>query len=180
MQTLLSRTQTRIEVFVAGPYLEPATAIEDIEAGATSVRLRAHLRDLIRRNNHDVSLGEHRGVSEITSESIPQSSSIAASELALVKRADAVIVIPDSPGSFCEVGAWSMIPSVCRKSLILPNSKFENEAGYLQGALLPLLSKEYAKVIWLDYNDLLRADDITLDFLDGVIDRKIFESLKNG
>ena len=177
-QMLLDRTRTRLEVFVAGPYLEPSWHGEQLTSKGPSVRLRAKLRDHVGSQGNDVILGEHRGVAEITTETIPTVGNIAASELALVQGADAIVLIPDSPGSFCEAGAWSMINSVCQKTLVLPNAQFEHESGYLQSALLPYLRTRYARVEWLDYSDHQRAIALVDAFLGEVADRKVMEGLK--
>jgi hypothetical protein len=178
-QVLLDRTRTRLEVFVAGPYLEPGWHGEQLADKSDSVRLRARLRDHVNGQGNDVILGEHRGVAEITTETLPSVGNIAASELALVHGADAIVLIPDSPGSFCEAGAWSMINSVCQKTLVLPNARFEHETGYLQAALLPYLRTRYARVEWLDYSDHERAIALVDDFLGEVADRKVVDGLKN-
>jgi hypothetical protein len=176
-QMLLARTKTRLSVFVAGPFLEPGWHGDDLATKSSSVKLRARLRDHVISSGNDVILGEHNGVAEITTETIPSIGNIAASELALVKDADAIILIPDSPGSFCEAGAWSMIASICQKMLVLPNSVFENEGGYLQSALLPFFRTRHALVEWSDYDDHDAVIEAVDQFLEGIADRKVMESL---
>lgn len=179
-QMLLARTKTRLSVFVAGPFLEPSWHADDLETKSPSVKLRAKLRDHVRSTGNDVVLGEHNGVAEITTESIPSIGNIAASELALVQDADAIILIPDSPGSFCEAGAWSMIGSVCQKMLVLPNATYQHEIGYLQAALLPFFRSRHACVEWSDYNQHELVIGAVDRFLDGIADRKVMEALTRG
>ena len=180
LQTLLTRTRTRIKVFVAGPYLNPSWAESDIASKTPGTRLRYHLRRYVEDCGFDVILGEHRGVAEITTDTVPTAGNIAASELALVNDAHAVIIIPDSPGSFCEAGAWSMMEHVCRKSLVLPNGIYESQAGYLQDALLPQLEGDYARVRWVDYEDRDSVIEIVDQFLGEMVDRTVIRSLKSG
>jgi hypothetical protein len=177
LKTSLARVEKRVSVFVAGPFLDPHWTESDLQGKSASALLRFHLSEHVKLLECDLILGEHRGVREITSESIPTSSSVAASELALVRSADAVIIIPDSPGSFCELGSWAMIETVCRKSMILPNAQFQNEQGYLQDALLPFLAHEYARIEWVDYTDHGRAIELAEDFIGRITDRVVIRGL---
>ena len=177
---LLERTKTRLSVFVAGPYLEPGWHGESLDGKEPSVKLRAKLRDHVAAQGNDVILGEHNGVAEITTETIPSVGNIAASELALVRDADAIILIPDSPGSFCEAGAWSMMDGICPKTLIFPNAEYQAEIGYVQTALLPFYRSQHSRVEWLDYTNFDQAVAIVDEFLGEIADRKVVEGLKRG
>ena len=179
LRTSLARIEKRLSVFVAGPFLDPHWTESDLVGKTSGTILRYHVSQYVKLMECELILGEHSGVSEITSEVVPTSSSIAASELVLVRGADAVILIPDSPGSFCELGSWSMIPTVCQKSMIFPNATFKENSGYLQNALLPFLAHDYARIEWLDYSDHAKAVGLVEDFLGRITDRVIIRGLKN-
>jgi hypothetical protein len=92
-----SQNQTRFVVFLCGP------SIRNRSPGAA---FRRQLRNQLGKNGIDVALGEDDGLEEI--QKIIQGLNAQDNELQFAKRkCDAIVIIAESPGSFCELGLFS-------------------------------------------------------------------------
>jgi hypothetical protein len=174
------KAASQLNVFVAGPYVELSWT-EQQRAGATNgAKLRLELLEAVTRMEHKFVLGEHRGVAEVTGDNIPTQASVALSELLLVESADAIIIVPDSPGSFCELGAWSLRDDLCPKILILGNADFQSGFSYVGHGVFPMAENLHATVRWVDYTDFSAVSEVVSAFLSGVQDRIISRMLRRG
>jgi len=158
-----------LSIFVAGPYIErgwsPADNPPRSPAALLRIRVISHIEGTSR---HSVVLGEHRGVLDIGDTQLRSQSSPTLVELKLVKtQCDAVIVIPASPGSFSELGAWSLFDDVCRKMLILADSRFKDSGGYINLGVFKTAMNNGAVFDWVDYSD----DDLIINAVDRHIER---------
>lgn len=75
------------------------------------------------------------------------------SEVAMVGEAEVVIILPSSPGSFCELGAWSTRDDISRKMLILADKKHKNQKSYVKLGVFKLAEDAGAQIVWIDYSD---------------------------
>ena len=174
------KAASQLGVFVAGPYIETGWSAEQLADAGAGALLRIELLSIVQSLEHQYVLGEHRGVAEITGENIPSQASIALSELQLVDNADAIIIVPDSPGSFCELGAWSIRDDLCPKILILGNAKFREGISYVGHGVFPMAQQLHATVEWIDYSDFTRAREVVSRFLSAIQDRMISRMLRRG
>lgn len=148
------KTAQRVQVFVAGPIIRREWTQDDWKAARASSRLRLDIKTHIEALGHSVILGEHRGVKEMADGAIPSTPSAVVSETYLaVKRCQCIVMIPDSPGSFCELGAWAGHKDVASKMLILADRQYENETSYVNPSVFALAMTYGAQLRWVDYND---------------------------
>lgn len=174
------KVASQLSIFVAGPYVEMGWTDDDRSKASAGALLRIELLQIVTRLEHRYVLGEHKGVSEVTAEHIPSQASIALSELQLVDSADAIIIVPDSPGSFCELGAWSIRDDLCPKTLILGNAQYKNGFSYVGHGVFPMAQHLHATVEWIDYQDFAAAEAAVTTFLSGIQDRIISRMLRRG
>ena len=84
------------------------------------------------------------------------------------RHVDALIIIPDSPGSFIELGMFSLIGQVCEKTLILFSNCFSSPDKQFNFVFLgPKLSYEErkAKIEFIDYQNTDLAWERVYEFL---------------
>ncbi|MDP9422709.1 MAG: hypothetical protein M3Q19_07740 [Pseudomonadota bacterium] len=169
-----------MSVFVAGPFVSLEWSPDELDGASPGARLRLKILEIVQHLEHKFILGEHRGVEEITGEHIPSQASIALSELQLVNGADAIIIIPDSPGSFAELGSWAMREDLCSKALVLGNSLYENVFSYVSHGVFPMARHSNARIEWIDYEDHEIAAETISDFLSVIQDRIIARRIRSG
>jgi hypothetical protein len=170
-----AKASQKLRVFVAGPYIRKDWDAAERQNRDASALLRIELVDYVESHmQHTAVLGEHRGVVEVGDRRFGSRSSAAITEIEMVRRTcQAVVIIPSSPGSFCELGAWALYEDVCRKLLILSDANFEGKEGYLNLGVLRTAADFGAIITWIDYRDhdkakeevyrhLSRIEDITL------------------
>ena len=169
----------RLKIFLAGPFIEREevdSGVDDEPAAALRKLLLAHLE---KRN--DVSLGEHRGMLDLTSGLVDGLAHAALAELAVIRREiDAVIIIPASAGSFCELGAWSQIKSIAEKMLILCDRTYQGRKSYMSTGVLTLATYHGAQVFWVDYEDHDGIKAIVSKFLERIAGGLLTKDLVSG
>ena len=169
----------RLKIFLAGPYIEKQNAgpeVKELPAVALRKSLLLHLEQ-----RNDVSLGEHRGMLNLTSEIVDGLAHAALAELAVIrKEIDAVIIIPASAGSFCELGAWSQIKPIAEKMLILCDKEHEGQQSYMSTGVLTLAAYHGARVHWVDYNDIESAKTLVAQFLEKIAGVLLTKDLVSG
>lgn len=147
------RLAQKLSVFVAGPLIEKGWGQAELDERPAS-KLRLWIKTFVEDQlQHHVIFGEHRGVSEIGDEHFGTQASFAITEMALVNDAHAIVIVPASAGSFCELGTWSAREHLCPKLLIIADEKFETDNSYLRLGTLRMAVNNGATVAWCDYND---------------------------
>ena len=160
------KTAQSIHVFVAGPIIRREWTAEEWKKARASSRLRLEVKNYIENAGHHVILGEHRGVKEMADDALPTTPSAVVSETFLaVKKCQCLIMIPDSPGSFCELGAWAHHKDVASKMLILADSQYENEVSYVNPSVFSLATTFGATLSWVDYNDFSSSQQHLAKFI---------------
>lgn len=141
-----------LRVFVAGPYIDAAWTEADYSAKDPAAVLRIRIMQCIEKElHHKALLGEHRGVAEMAEKHFGSLATVVLSEVAMVKDSDAVIIIPSSPGSFCELGAWVNMDPVAKKMLVLGDKRFEPDKSYVSLGVFKMAIDAGATVQWVDY-----------------------------
>lgn len=175
------KTAKKIQAFVAGPEISLDWDEEKWLEVQASSRLRRSIKDYIESVGHHVILGEHRGVQEMADGTISSSPSVVVTETYLAaKRCDCVIIIPDSPGSFCELGAWSSKDDIASKMLILANKAFEPMRSYLNPGVFGLATHLGAQLSWIDYDNFDPKNDGVGLFISNIHDRAFIKAVMHG
>ncbi|MYB76111.1 MAG: hypothetical protein F4X83_03245 [Chloroflexi bacterium] len=121
--------KSRFVVFLCGPALSDATS-------KPSAELRSRLFSLLKDNGFDVVLGEDDGLEEARLEVGLNAQD---NELEFIRKyCDAVVVIADSVGSFCELGlfSWHYVHETGvidhkKDFILLVDKKYAAENSYL-------------------------------------------------
>lgn len=159
-----SKMAIQLKIFIAGPFISKAWSAKTLAKQSDSAKLRISLIEYIERElHHKATLGEHRGVAEMAVKSFDKLATVVLSEIAMVEDADSVIMLPCSPGSFCELGAWSARDDISRKMLILADKRYEKEKSYLKLGVFKLAEDGGARVEWVDYQDVIAVKNIVKD-----------------
>jgi hypothetical protein len=180
LQMALTKNVSPIKVFVAGPYIEKTWSAEQRAAQPAAAILRITLIEEIEAMQHVVVIGEHRGVLEVGDARLRSRSSPLVTEIALAREADAIVVIPSSPGSFSELGSWVMKEELCRKMLILADVAYKDRPGYVNLGVYKTAMDQSAKLIWIDYGDGKAALAEVSAHLDNIEDAVLARSIMNG
>lgn len=73
----------------------------------------------------------------------------------LADSVDAIVLFPESPGSFAELGAFSNNENLARKMIVLSNKKYERSKSFINyGPNRLVRSSGTGKVISINYDDL--------------------------
>jgi hypothetical protein len=182
LELALTNIEKRLRVFVAGPYIERGWSEEDRAMKEPSALLRLAIAEYVERVlRHEVVYGEHKGVKEIADEKLRSRSSPVLFELNLVKNTcSAVIIVPASPGSFSELGAWSIYDPICKKMLILADKNFENGGGYIGLGVFKIAVDQGATLRWINYNDIESAINVINQFIESREDAALSEAIRHG
>jgi hypothetical protein len=81
--------------------------------------------------------------------------SLLALENILADSVDAIVLFPESPGSFAEIGAFSNNEKLVKKLIILSNKKYKSDKSFINYGPYRLIKKSNTgKVIHINYNHL--------------------------
>lgn len=154
--------KTKINVMVLGP---------KTESPSHSAQLREFIVKQCREHVTAIK-GEHKQLIRTFQRTVRVNHSLCSMEIDVaINEVDAVIIIPDSAGSFVELGLFCMINDICRKTLVLFNDKYkprEGEPSFMN--LGPKLAYESRKAIvdFVDYSDKKsvwkKVDNFLLNF----------------
>lgn len=140
-------------VFLAGPFIEPDDESKSNHSAASILRYR--LFHLLAGAGFEVSLGEYRALIEAYKGELGEHHNAAVAELDHAQQgASLVIMIPDSPGSFAEFGAFSMKEDICKKMIILSDINHSASTGYLNTGPVACARSLGSEVNYIDYNDV--------------------------
>lgn len=152
-----------VTVFLAGPFIEPEAEVE-AESSAAS-KLRHELFHRLKSEGFDVSLGTYTDLEATSDTETGRYKNSAEAELDHAKNvASLVVMIPDSPGSFAEIGAFSLKEEICRKMIILADGTREKNLGYLNTGPIACAGVFGSSVERVDYSDVGGCFKIVCDF----------------
>jgi len=78
----------------------------------------------------------------------------------LADSVDAILLLPESPGSFAELGAFSNKIELARKTIIISNKKFKNKKSFINyGPYRLIKASGTGKVIHINYDDLTDTEN---------------------
>lgn len=155
-------------VFLGGPYIDPEDEPKSTYQPSASLRYQLFHRLSARR--WSVSLGEYRELIEAHKGILgPHNNSAAAEFKHATDVADAVIMIVDSPGSFAEIGAFSMSERICSKMLVLSEEKYKDSEGYVATGPILMSSAFGASVEYLNFEDVDAVEAVVGTYVDNHI-----------
>lgn len=167
----IEKAKTQLIIFLAGPSINPG---EEPADGLIAHKARFNLFNKIEDQGHTCTLGEHNGLIEIYKDHCKNLANLAISEMThVIETSDAVVILPSSPGSFCELGMFGHSDSTCSKMLILMDRNHEENSGY--PFLWPAaMAKNYgADIRHVDYENHEIIWEITKNFIDDKMIRKM-------
>ncbi|SHH99104.1 hypothetical protein [Marivita hallyeonensis] len=145
----------QFKVFLAGPYIESTGKKPGRGAKNKAKRLRYALYHRLSDFGWVVTMGEYKNLINAANPLLGARNNAASAELLHAKHStDAIVMLPSSPGSFLELGAFSLHADVCLKMLIIIDKKHEaDDPNYLNTGPIPAAQKKGAKVAFIDYDD---------------------------
>lgn len=145
----------QLKVFLAGPYIETSGKPPRIGEKNKAKRLRFNLFRRLTDHGWIVTLGEYKELINASAPILGSRNDAANSELIHAKKhANAIIMLPSSPGSFLELGAFSLYEDVCSKMIIIVDKKHEKDnANYFNTGPLTGARNKGALVHFIDYDD---------------------------
>lgn len=159
--------------FLAGPYIETAKAPRKNAKNKAAI-LRFKLYHAMVDEGWAVTLGEYPSLIEAAEPLLGSRNNAAFAEIghARSRKTDAIVMLPSSPGSFSEFGAFSIIEEICAKMIIIVDKKYENEKNYLNtGPVLAALNS-HAVVHFIDYEEFESCWNVVKDFMDDMRHKK--------
>jgi hypothetical protein len=170
------KAKTDVRIFVGGPFIEPnnkRAPARTLYDGASHLRYKIcrHISD---GTNDHVSIGENAKLIEVYKGHFGSLYDASTLEVNHVRdHCDAVIIIPSSPGSFCELGYFSAVDEITRKMLILLNKKFERKPGYLHFGPATQAKLNGATVETVDYGDIRGSLEVVMEFVEFIRSKKL-------
>lgn len=149
------RAARTLDVFLAGPFINVAEAATHPDnSSSASKQLRFFLYNNFEQLGHVVYLGEDVEMRTNGEANFGPLANAVVYERSHIKRhLNAVVVLPDSPGSFCEIGDWASDPDICKNLLLIIDAVHEGKLNYINSGIVRFASFNGAKIRYLDYSD---------------------------
>jgi hypothetical protein len=147
------REGMQVTVFLAGPFIEPGKPPKPIKRNLASI-LRYSLHEYLSSSDYDVTLGEYRELLDAYSSNLGSSHNAALAETGHARNSvDAVVLLPSSPGSFSELGAFAIYKNICEKMLIIIDAQYKDKINYINLGPAVLARGFGATISYIDYKD---------------------------
>jgi hypothetical protein len=159
-QTQRSLEKIPIQIFLCGAGIAPAKTRPKRQKHRD---LRLVMRERLRKEipKCAVKLGEHKPLIRAFKKVIGKSANLADHEVSLAKRKkmDLVVIFPSSPGSFAELGMFSMADPIARKLVVYVNKKHRNNRSFLMEGPVKAAKLRTAQIHFVDYRHTSRIWD---------------------
>lgn len=157
----------QFKVFLAGPYIESTGKKPGRGDKNKAKRLRYDLYHHLSGFGWIVTMGEYKNLVGAAEPLLGTRNNAASAELLHAKHsADAIIMLPSSPGSFLELGAFSLHADVCQKMLIVIDKKHEDDdPNYFNTGPIPAARKKGATVVFIEYQNTDACWSLVRDFI---------------
>lgn len=139
--------RTPIDIVVMGPNLTDAGPAADLR--------RAIIAEASKRGV--TVLPEHKPLIAASAEKMGGGHQLTVFEMALVDACDLLVLIPDSPGSLCELGLFATYTKATSKLVILANDSYPKSGTYVADGPLKAAAHHSAEVHFVDYTDFPSA-----------------------
>jgi hypothetical protein len=97
-------------------------------------------------------IAEHRELIKVARKELRGGYNLCSYEKLLAKQCDLVILLPDSAGSFAELGLFALDDSVCQKSLILFSRNHKNSRSFIMEGPQRAYRMRGATIKYVDYS----------------------------
>lgn len=166
------------KAFLAGPYIEIEKRPRQAKKNVASL-LRFELYQRLSSEGWVVTLGEYRELVNATHSTFGDHNNAAAAEIAHAKSRslDAIVMLPSSPGSFLELGAFSLNQAICRKMIVVIDSQYEKHVNYMNAGPVRNARSFGAKVFFENYQDHDSIWGLVAPFVQEMIHIKALEEL---
>ncbi|MBZ9960386.1 hypothetical protein [Mesorhizobium sp. BR1-1-14] len=150
-----ARAAEEFDVFLAGPYIVTVDAADTAINDATDAsRLRYFFFHSLVARGHTIYLGEDNELRETgKAEYGPLNNAVLYERHYILNHSDALIALPSSPGSFCEIGDWVSQRDLCEDMLIVVDKKYEGELNYINDGVIKFARTNHATVHYHPYVD---------------------------
>ncbi|MDP3550447.1 MAG: hypothetical protein Q8R81_08625 [Novosphingobium sp.] len=164
--------------FLAGPYIEIDNPPKKAKKNLAST-LRFKLYHHLSGDGWLVTLGEYSKLIDTTGGVLKKhnNSFVAEQSHAMSKEVDAVVMLPSSPGSFLELGAFAIKYEICQKMIIIIHNEYENHINYLNTGPLKMAKTHGASINFIDYSDTEMCWSAVKDFCSDRFERKILNGM---
>jgi hypothetical protein len=141
-------------VFLAGPYIKTAKAPRKNAKNKAAI-LRHRLFHALQDDGWIVTLGEYEKLVGAADPLLGDHNNSALAEIshARSKHTDAIVMLPSSPGSFLELGAFSTIEEICTKMIVIIDLQYESHKNYMNSGPVKAAKDNLANINYIDYDD---------------------------
>jgi hypothetical protein len=142
------------KAFLAGPYIETEKKPRKSKRNIASL-LRFDLYHRLSQEGWIVTLGEYNQLVDAAQPIYGDHNNSAVAEInhAKSKSLDAIVMLPSSPGSFLELGAFASIPDICRKMIVVVDGQYKTHVNYMNSGPIKWAISSGAKIEFEDYRD---------------------------
>lgn len=154
----IRRATERYEIFVAGPFIDISKHKDAPEnAGSPGKRIRFDVYSHYKLAGHNMYLGEDHELRIIGERHYGSSSNAAFFERHYINdNIDSLIVFPDGPGVFCELGDWATTEITSKKMLVIIDKRYEGRPSYINDGTAKAAKHHGATIIYEEYTDLAK------------------------
>ena len=164
----------RFRVFVFGPYCEASEVVskpncagehsESIKEYAKFLRFQVKTR-LIEKG-FTVDFGETKEIMAVWQQEY-ESGNLAACEMNHAEDlCKAIVIIPASIGSICELTLFAPHKSLSEKTIAIIHKKHSGENSFFISGIVNMFDKQKGKVHYLDYENIEDCVSVALEFVD--------------
>lgn len=192
---------TSLNIFLAGPFIElNAETVPQVKKKRTIIlsQIRNLIQKATRSNDkfseaqllrlnlyknleclgHIIYLGEDQALRQNGKKNFGDKSNAVFYERQYIKEhTDAVIVLPSSPGSFCEIGDWASDKIICPTMLVIIDKKYKGEPSYINDGIALAAQHFRAKVVYEHYADTQLIFKICKAFIEEIMEDQRIEAL---
>ena len=168
------RKLEKLEFFVAGPYIDPATGEESVPNNKSSAH---RLRHFLNRNLQDKGivtyLGEDQTLREVGEKEYEEHNNAVLYERHyIMNHLDGVIVLPSSPGSFCEFGDWASDEATAKNTLVIIDQQYKEQHNYINDGVVKSARMNGAQVEYANYENKDEILGLSLKFVQSIAGKR--------
>lgn len=166
----LSVNKERFRIFIFGPALEVGELVEEPAADESLAKharfLRYFVAETLKAKGWLVDFGESPGIFESWDKIRgPMDHGKMEFDHALV-ACGAIVILPSSPGSFCEMGLFATSKEISQKTLAVVHSEYKNAASFFRKGLVRIFQQRGGHCVYESYRDKSVAMNAVEEFIE--------------
>lgn len=171
------REGMQVTVFLAGPFIEPGKPPKPSKKNTSSI-LRYNLHNYLVKSAYNVTLGEYRELLGAYESNLGNVHNAALAEVGHARNSvDAVVILPSSPGSFSELGAFAIYKNICEKMLIIIDHQYKDKINYINLGPAIMAKGHGATILYLDYSDHKICQEAAESFIQDIKHKKLRDEI---